>query len=147
MQPDGTQSLEDLDRALRSGEPALVAIVQRSERSSDKSALVKVTVAGIGLVDPYLVGEGPRIGQGHLHYQVDDGPVIATTATKLSFHDLTPGRHTITVSLVGNDHQPIGPKRILTVGIPSDGKPSRGSSHARKQKKAARAAVTEPSSR
>jgi len=82
-------------------------------------------------LDPQLVGEDPRYGQGHLHYQIDGGPVIATTATKLSFHDLAPGPHTVVVSLAGNDHRPLGPKRILTVNIPSDGKPQR--SKARKR--------------
>src|SRR3954469_3383782 len=56
VQPDGTQSLEDLDRALSSGGPALVATVHRSERTADKSAAVKVIVPGVGLVDPQLVG-------------------------------------------------------------------------------------------
>ena len=124
--PEGQQSLEDLGRTLDAGGPALVATVDRSERFSDKSAEVRVTVAGIGLIDPHLSGEYARDGQGHLHYKVDDGPVVATTATRLSFQDLTPGRHTIVVSLAGNDHRPIGPKRILTISIPSDGtKPQR----------------------
>src|SRR5579871_1299997 len=54
---DGTQSLEDLDRALRSGNPALVATIERSDRTTDKSATVKVVVSGLGLVDPQLVNE------------------------------------------------------------------------------------------
>jgi|SRR5882724_7556015 len=123
--PEGQQSLEDLDRALRNGGPALVASLERSAHTGQKWAAVKVTVAGIGLVDPQMVGEDPQFGQGHLHYQIDGGPVIATTATKLSFHDLAPGRHTVVVLLAGNDHRPLGPKRILTVNIPSDAKPQR----------------------
>jgi hypothetical protein len=130
--PEGQQSLADLETTLQTGGPALVATLQTADRISDKSAGVKVTVAGVGLVDPQMVGSDPRWGQGHLHYQIDGGPVIATTATKLSFHDLTPGRHTIVVLLAGNDHRPLGPKRILTVSIPSDGKPSRGSARTRK---------------
>jgi hypothetical protein len=52
-----------------------------------------------------------RAGQGHLHYRVDDGPVIATTVTELSFHELAPGPHRFEVTLVGNDHQPLGRAR------------------------------------
>jgi len=129
--PEGQQSLEDLDRTLSSGGPALVASVQRAERTSERWADVKVTVAGIGLVDPQMVGDYPVWGQGHLHYQVDGGPVIATTATKLSFHDLAPGSHTIVVLLAGNDHRPLGPKRVLTVTIPSDGKRERSKTRKR----------------
>jgi hypothetical protein len=122
---EGEQSIADLDRSLRSGGPALMATLLRSERASDRSAGVKVTVAGIGLVDPAVAGEEYRFGQGHLHYRLDDGPVIATTATKISFHDLEPGRHTVTVMLAGNDDRPLGPKRVLRVYIPGADKPSR----------------------
>ena len=123
--PEGQESLENLDRALRNGEPVLVATLQRSERIADKSTAVKVSVVGLGLVDPHLVREEAQMGQGHVHYQVDDGPVIATVATKLYFQNLAPGRHTIVVSLAGNDHRPLGPKRILTLNVPGDDKPSR----------------------
>jgi hypothetical protein len=75
-------------------------------------------VAGIQLIDPAAVNEQPQQGQGHLHCQVDNGPVIATTTTKLRFHELSLGSHEITVMLVGNDHQPLGPRETLTVNIP-----------------------------
>jgi Family of unknown function (DUF6130) len=77
-----------------------------------------VTVAGIKLIDPAAVMEKPRTGHGHLHYQVDNGPIIATTTTKLSFHGLTPGNHKIVVMLAGNDHNPLGPQQTLDVTIP-----------------------------
>lgn len=53
-----------------------------------------------------------------LHYQIDDSPVIATPSTKLSFHELKPGDHKITVVLAGNDHRPLGPQDTLTVKVP-----------------------------
>jgi hypothetical protein len=45
--------------------------------------------------------------------------VIATSASKLAFHELKPGNHEIRVALVGNDHKPIGPEEIITVMIPT----------------------------
>ena len=54
----------------------------------------------------------------HLHYRVDDGPVIATTATKLSFHELTPGLHKIVVMLANNDHSPSGLEQTLEITVP-----------------------------
>lgn len=57
--------------------------------------------------------------EGHVHYRLDAGPVIATPATRLSFHELTPGEHTVTVMLAGPDHAPLGPQETLTFVIPS----------------------------
>ncbi|HWN81304.1 MAG TPA: hypothetical protein VNM87_04355 [Candidatus Udaeobacter sp.] len=78
-------------------------------------AIVQVDVKGIDLIDPAKTGEKPAPGQGHLHYRVDRQPVIATTATKLSFHELGPGPHTIEVMLAANDHSPLGPMATLRV--------------------------------
>lgn len=88
------------------------------KNAQEKTATVEVKVAGFQLIDPAAVHEQPQQGQGHLHYQVDNGPVVATTSTKLSFHELSIGSHKITVMLVGNDHEPIGPRETLTVNIP-----------------------------
>lgn len=95
-----------------------VQLVAPEKKLQEQTATVEVTVLGIELVDPATVHEQPQQGQGHLHYQVDGGPVIATTMTKLSFHDLNAGAHKITVMLVGNDHQALGPRETLTVNIP-----------------------------
>jgi outer membrane murein-binding lipoprotein Lpp len=88
------------------------------KKAQEHTATVEVKVAGIQLIDPAAVNEQPQQGQGHLHYQVDTGPVIATTSTKLSFHELSSGAHEITVMLVSSDHQPLGPSETLTVNIP-----------------------------
>jgi len=99
--------------------PELSAKLSDSEKKAQEhTATVEVRVAGIQLIDPSAVNEQPQQGQGHLHYQVDTGPVIATTTTKLSFHELSSGSHEITVMLVSNDHQPLGPRETLAVTIP-----------------------------
>ena len=63
------------------------------------------------MIDHAKANEKPIVGQGHLHYQLDNGPVIATPTPKLSFHGLTPGVHTIVVTLTGNDHKLLGPQQ------------------------------------
>ena len=88
------------------------------KKAQERTATVEVKLAGIQLIDPAAVNEQPQQGQGQLHYQVDNGPVIATTTTKLSFHELSLGSHKITVMLVGNDHQLLGPRETLTLNIP-----------------------------
>jgi hypothetical protein len=118
----GTQ--QDRDRTGMSGPmgtetPRLTATLLDSGMSAQrKQATVQVTVTGLEIVDPASVNEQPRTGQGHIHYQMDNGPVIATTNTKLSFHDLTPGQHTIVIMLAANDHTPLGPQETLTVTVP-----------------------------
>lgn len=117
---------QDYGKSMKSGESkqtgttaTLTArLVDPEKKAKEKTATVQVTVKGIALIDPAAVKEQPRKGQGHLHYRVDDGPVIATTAPKLSFHELSPGQHRILVMLAANDHSPLGPQQTLNVTIP-----------------------------
>ncbi len=105
--------------AAAKGTPTLTArLIDAEKKAQQKAATVDVSVTGIEIIDPASVNEQPKAGQGHLHYQVDDGPIIATTTTKLSFHGLTPGEHKIVVTLAGNDHNPLGPQETLNVTIP-----------------------------
>jgi hypothetical protein len=93
-------------------------LVEPEKKAKDKSATVKVEVTGVEMVDPATVNEKAKAGQGHLHYQIDDDPIVATTAKKLSFHALPSGKHKIKVVLAGNDHAPLGPEQTLDVNIP-----------------------------
>lgn len=93
-------------------------LVSPEEKAKKQAATIEVKVHGIKLIDPAMAHEKPMKGEGHLHYRVDDGPIIATTATKLSFHELKPGAHTFTVMLAGNDHSPLGPSQTLNVTVP-----------------------------
>ena len=93
-------------------------LVDPDKKAASGGATVEVTTSGVQLTDPALSNEKPVPGQGHLHYQVDKGPVVATPTAKLSYHELAPGSHTILVVLVGNDHKPLGPQQQLTVTVP-----------------------------
>ena len=86
-------------------------LVNPEQRAAKGAATVQVTVTGAELVDPATAGETPVAGQAHLHYQVDSGVVVATPIPKLSFHDLKPGDHVITITLAANDHTPLGARR------------------------------------
>ena len=99
--------------------PTMTArLIDAEKKAADGAATVEVTVSGVELMDPAAAKEQPVPGQGHLHYQVDKGPVVATPSAKLSFHELAPGTHTIMVVLAGNDHKPLGPQQQLTVTVP-----------------------------
>jgi len=93
-------------------------LVDPEKKAAQKAATIEVKTTGIDLIDPGKANEMAKPGQGHLHYQVDGGPVIATPATKLSFHGLTSGKHQIVIMLAGNDHSPLGPQQTLEVTIP-----------------------------
>jgi hypothetical protein len=94
------------------------SLVDPETTAKEKTATVKVSVTGVKLIDPAMTNKRPTKGQGHLHYRVDNGPVIATTTTKLSFHELTPGKHQIVVMLANNDHSPAGPQQTLEITVP-----------------------------
>ena len=99
--------------------PTLTAsLVDPETTAKEKTATVQVSVTGVKLIDPAMTNKRPTKGQGHLHYRVDSGPVIATTTTKLSFHELTPGKHQIVVMLANNDHSPAGPQQTLEITVP-----------------------------
>jgi hypothetical protein len=120
--------------------PTMTAkLVDPDKKAADRAATVEVTVSGVELTDPAMANEKPVAGQAHLHYQVDKGPVVATTAAKLSFHELTPGSHTIHVVLAGNDHKPLGPQQQLSVNVPREMRSTAGES------KPAEAAPAKPS--
>src|SRR5262245_44674911 len=46
------------------------------EKAQEHTATVEVQVEGIQLIDPAAVHDQPQTGQGHLHYRLDNGPVI-----------------------------------------------------------------------
>jgi hypothetical protein len=99
--------------------PSMTAkLIDAEKKAAGRAATVEVTTSGVELVDPALSMEKAVPGQGHLHYQVDKGPIIATPSAKLSFHELTPGPHTILVVLASNDHKPLGPQQQLNVTVP-----------------------------
>jgi uncharacterized protein DUF6130 len=107
------------ERTSMEARPQLTAALVDAEKNAARgTATVTVKVMGLNLTDPATVKEVPKPGQGHLHYQLDDGPVVATTTPKLSFHGLKPGEHRVVVMLAGNDHEPLGPQETLSVRVP-----------------------------
>jgi hypothetical protein len=85
--------------------------------------LVAVTVRAFSLVDK--LGDKAKKGEGHVHYYLDADPIPttagkpaittddktyhATLATNHTWKDVEPGKHTLGVQLVNNDHTPLEP--------------------------------------
>lgn len=93
-------------------------LVDSEANASKRSAVVEVKASGLILIDPALSTKMNTTPEGHFHYQVDNGFVIATPVNKLSFHNLSSGTHQISVSLADNDHKAIGLAQVLMVTIP-----------------------------
>ncbi len=112
---------ERLADDLRFSPAAFTASLVDAERNSRQgAAVIKVDITrDVRLVNPDETTGKPVSGEGHLHYQLDDGPVIATTANKLGFHGLDEGNHLVKVILVGNDHKPISPLQKINLRIAS----------------------------
>ena len=101
------------------GQPVLRAeLLDKDAKAAKHAATVQAQATNVTIVDPATTGERARAGQAHYHYQVDGGPIVASTASKLSFHALSPGPHQITVTLAGNDHEPIAKPVVLPVRVP-----------------------------
>ena len=93
-----------------------VRLANEQAMAKQKMATVEVTVTGTTISDMAAM---PGIGGGaHLHYQIDNGPVIATSVKHLTFAKLTPGDHTINVTVADENHQPISETQTLKVTIP-----------------------------
>jgi uncharacterized protein DUF6130 len=100
-------------------QPTIAAhLVDEQKNALKSTAIVEVTTDGIRLIDPALAVKGAGKTEGHVHYQVDDGFVIATPDTKLAFHGLSPGQHRIAITLADDNHKPIGSPVVLSVTIP-----------------------------
>ena len=115
--PDPETPLASASSRAAAGMSLTAVLIDSEAKGRKNAATVKVTTRGVRIVDPALSHEKAIRGQGHIHYQVDDGPVVATTAPKLSFHGLKSGTHIIAVELAANDHTPLGPAQKLTVTI------------------------------
>ena len=92
-------------------------LVDEKENARAHLAVVQVEVHGISLVSPFEA-RAPTPGEGHLHYRVDNGPLIDTAASELGFRGFSPGTHTIDVFLAGNDHTHLGPSAQLKIEVP-----------------------------
>jgi hypothetical protein len=98
--------------------PMLRATFKNKDKNAEKhAAVVEVETQNIGLVASDVSSYAGN-DMGLLEYQVDQAPVLATADTRVMFRDLTPGKHTITVSLVNTEYRELGAKAELEVDIP-----------------------------
>ena len=92
-------------------------LTDKEKNASRRIAVVDVDVRNVTLTDPISYrGGGSEFG--HLEYRLDGGPFILPMANRLIFEGLTPGKHTIEVSLADGSFRPLGAKASLEVVIP-----------------------------
>ena len=105
-----------------------------SDKVSPDTVQVTVTVKNFKLIND--LGGNYVNGEGHIHYFLDvqpptaqgqpaippKGSVWAATPDKTyTFDNVKPGRHTVYVELVNNNHTPLNPPEIakITVKVPA----------------------------
>ncbi|UUZ95342.1 SMP-30/gluconolactonase/LRE family protein [Paenibacillus sp. P25] len=109
--PSRTVSLKSADAA-----PSLKVFgISPGGYSDGKELKVSVFAYNYALRD-FAQAKEPKTGEGHIHVWLDSDQLDPQSALKvfksepMVFKDLKPGKHTLTVQLVGNDHKPIQPE-------------------------------------
>jgi hypothetical protein len=62
-------------------------------------------------------GGARKSGEGHIHMYLDDGEKIGVKEAETVIRDVTPGKHTLKVSLHNNDHTPYDVTQKVTFEI------------------------------
>jgi hypothetical protein len=100
-------------------------VTPKDGASSDGTVKAKVALENFELA-PQAVGQAPRPGEGHLHFQMDggkfdypkysgangktgkklgvQGKYSPSTTPEITYRDLPPGKHTLEVYLANNNH-------------------------------------------
>lgn len=91
--------------------PSISILTPTPGTLNSSSAHLTVDVQNFTL-DPAGVDQAPVEGTGHYHIFVDGEYVAYNADTDYDITDLTAGKHTIMVELVGNDHQSLSPRVV-----------------------------------
>jgi hypothetical protein len=92
-------------------------LADKEKNAGRRIAVVDVDVRNVTLTDP-IGYRGGGSDMGHLEYRLDGGAYILPMSNRLVFEGLTPGKHTIEVSLADSYFRPMGAKAELEVVIP-----------------------------
>lgn len=110
--PDWTEWLGNV------GSPRMRARLRDvSEYAAQHAAAVEVEVQNIWLHSP-IPASTSGVQQGVLRYQSDDCPPVITTDTRLRFGQLSSGKHTIKVTVLGFNDRQVTPSANLQLKVP-----------------------------
>lgn len=96
---------QDMHYAPPPGGPAIRIVSPSNGSQVSTHLVVRVAIAGFQM-DPVDIGMQPKPGHGHWHLYVD-GQLAGLSASNVADVALTPGQHTLRVSLHNNDHAPV----------------------------------------
>lgn len=91
-------------------------LVDKDRNASRRIVIVDVDVKNVALADP--TERNSNSDTAYLQYRIDGGPYILPMNNKLVFEGLTPGKHTIEVTLADGAFRLMGPKAEMEVVIP-----------------------------
>ncbi len=111
------------DRTIMAGQSGIAPTISaeladKHQNEKAHKAVVKVQTDSIAIIDAAAANHAPKLDQGHIQYQLDDGAVFNSTSKVWTFTHLSPGEHRVLVSLAGNDNRPRGLPVTLKLHVP-----------------------------
>lgn len=108
---------ENVWQGSQNGPMLKAQLLDRNKNAQHRLAVVDVDVKGVVLTDPTSY-EYSMPGEAHVQFRLDGGPYVLPMNNRVAFEGLTPGKHTIEVTLADNSYRPLGPKVTLDITIP-----------------------------
>lgn len=110
------------DRTIFVGQTGLgplftAALVDAESNAKKHKAIVEVQTDGLTLANP-AANNSPKLGEGHIQYRLDNGPIENSTSKTWTFEHLAHGKHLIRVALAASDNHQIGEVKSLPVSVP-----------------------------
>ncbi len=111
--------------------PAVMLISSPEEGDTVQPGNIEVSVNVFNFMMADKLGETPVAGEGHIHYYLDvdipttpgqpavtePGTYKAAPDTSVTWENVAPGKHTLGVQLVNNNHTPLDPPVTATVMV------------------------------
>lgn len=89
-------------------QPPTLTLVEPAAGGAVPAGTVTVAVESTGL--EFVMPGGTNVaGEGHVHFTLDDGPIVMSVEQRTTFKDVPPGEHKLVAELVQNDTTPFSP--------------------------------------
>jgi len=90
------------------GSPPTLRLTQPTAGATVPAGTVAVVVDTTGLT--FVMPSNTNVaGEGHVHFTLDDRPLVMSTTPDAELKDVEPGEHTLVAELVQNDTKPFDP--------------------------------------
>ena len=128
----GTAALLFVAVACTKGPTPSVNFLEPTEGATVSAGSVKLFIEATNFMIVNQLGKSNRGGEGHVHFFLDVDPIPTTkgkpavsaegtyhavAASSYTIPGIAPGKHTLAVELVNNDHTPLDPPVVAAISI------------------------------